>query len=431
MASLALSLGAASPSGRAPALVASRRVDFHLQGQLVLALEAPPGRLLHRRVGSDPADARRRRRAGRAHGHRARRHRRRARARRAAGQRARGVLAAAPRAGRRQRRRARAAQGTAPPHRGRAPRRPARCRTRASSSSAKASCASTLERQVREHHLEKHVLLPGFRTDVLGCIKGFDLFVMSSVTEGLGTSLLDAMACAQADRRDARRRHSRSRRGRRDRAARAAARSRGDGAGDRRGCSTDEPLRRRMGEAGFARVQRALHRRADGRRDRRRVRARGRQTPRRGHCASPCARLKPQAFIMPRWQSAKSYLTGSAGSSRRSDAVMSRAIAPARARVARQPQTAADANDVRVERHDQLRRRHARPDAEIERVAAHHPAQEQIQPLAGAARRRPRKEVADARARAARGRTPPSDRAPARASRSCRAPAPTSAAAGS
>lgn len=54
-----------------------------------------------------------------------------------------------------------------------------------------------LERQVREHHLEKHVLLPGFRTDVLGCIKGFDVFVMSSVTEGLGTSLLDAMACAR------------------------------------------------------------------------------------------------------------------------------------------------------------------------------------------------------------------------------------------
>ena len=55
-----------------------------------------------------------------------------------------------------------------------------------------------LERQVREHHLEKHVLLPGFRTDVLGCIKGFDVFAMSSVTEGLGTSLLDAMACARA-----------------------------------------------------------------------------------------------------------------------------------------------------------------------------------------------------------------------------------------
>ena len=54
-----------------------------------------------------------------------------------------------------------------------------------------------LEKQIHEHHLEKHVLLPGFRTDVLGCIKGFDLFAMSSVTEGLGTSLLDAMACAR------------------------------------------------------------------------------------------------------------------------------------------------------------------------------------------------------------------------------------------
>jgi glycosyltransferase involved in cell wall biosynthesis len=55
-----------------------------------------------------------------------------------------------------------------------------------------------LERQVRDYSLEKHVLLPGFRTDVLGCIKGFDVFAMSSVTEGLGTSLLDAMACSRA-----------------------------------------------------------------------------------------------------------------------------------------------------------------------------------------------------------------------------------------
>jgi len=54
-----------------------------------------------------------------------------------------------------------------------------------------------LEKQVHEHHLEKHVWLPGFRTDVLGCISGFDLFVMSSVTEGLGTSLLDAMAASR------------------------------------------------------------------------------------------------------------------------------------------------------------------------------------------------------------------------------------------
>jgi L-malate glycosyltransferase len=54
---------------------------------------------------------------------------------------------------------------------------------------------AALERQIKDHHLEKHVLLLGFRPDVLSLHKAFDLFVMSSVTEGLGTSLLDAMAC--------------------------------------------------------------------------------------------------------------------------------------------------------------------------------------------------------------------------------------------
>jgi glycosyltransferase involved in cell wall biosynthesis len=110
-----------------------------------------------------------------------------------------------------------------------------------------------LEKQVHEYHLEKHVLLPGFRTDVLGCIKGFDLFAMSSVTEGLGTSLLDAMACGRpivateaggipeivedgvngllVPPRD----------------ARALARAIVD-------ALKDEPLRRRMGAAGLARV---------------------------------------------------------------------------------------------------------------------------------------------------------------------------------
>jgi glycosyltransferase involved in cell wall biosynthesis len=42
------------------------------------------------------------------------------------------------------------------------------------------------------------VVIPGFRADVLSLLKGVDLFVMSSETEGLGTSLLDAMAASKA-----------------------------------------------------------------------------------------------------------------------------------------------------------------------------------------------------------------------------------------
>ena len=56
---------------------------------------------------------------------------------------------------------------------------------------------AALEHQVKQLHLEKHVLLPGFREDVLALLKGFDIFVMSSETEGLGTSILDAMACGK------------------------------------------------------------------------------------------------------------------------------------------------------------------------------------------------------------------------------------------
>jgi glycosyltransferase involved in cell wall biosynthesis len=57
---------------------------------------------------------------------------------------------------------------------------------------------ASLERHIKEHRLEKHVFLAGFRPDVLSVHKAFDLFVMSSVTEGLGSSLLDAMACGKA-----------------------------------------------------------------------------------------------------------------------------------------------------------------------------------------------------------------------------------------
>jgi glycosyltransferase involved in cell wall biosynthesis len=55
-----------------------------------------------------------------------------------------------------------------------------------------------LERQIKALHVEKHVLLPGFREDVLQLVKSADLFVMSSVTEGLGSTVLDAMAMGLA-----------------------------------------------------------------------------------------------------------------------------------------------------------------------------------------------------------------------------------------
>ncbi len=55
-----------------------------------------------------------------------------------------------------------------------------------------------LSRLIHELGLERHVLLPGFRPDVLSLLKAFDLFVMPSTTEGLGTSILDAMACGKA-----------------------------------------------------------------------------------------------------------------------------------------------------------------------------------------------------------------------------------------
>src|SRR5215813_5423095 len=70
---------------------------------------------------------------------------------------------------------------------------------------------------------------------------------------------------------------------------------------------------------------------------------------------------------------------------------------PPWAAVSSQSKTPAHADDVRVERHDQLRRRHAGPHTKIEAVAAHHPTEKQVEPLAGAASRGPRKEVAHTR----------------------------------
>ena len=55
-----------------------------------------------------------------------------------------------------------------------------------------------LEKQVKQLSLGKRVLLPGFREDVMSLMKSADLFVMSSVTEGLGSAVLDAMAMGHA-----------------------------------------------------------------------------------------------------------------------------------------------------------------------------------------------------------------------------------------
>lgn len=51
-----------------------------------------------------------------------------------------------------------------------------------------------LESQIRHLHLERHVFLAGFRPDVIELIKDFDVFALSSIQEGMCTSLVDAMA---------------------------------------------------------------------------------------------------------------------------------------------------------------------------------------------------------------------------------------------
>ncbi len=149
---------------------------------------------------------------------------------------------------------------------------------------------------------------------------------MSSVTEGLGTSLLDAMACSRAivatrtggipeiveDGRTGVLVEPRDHR--------AMAREIVRLLTDERLCASrwETPVWRVSCER-FT-VERMVAATAD-------VYARvAGTTPRSGHCASPCARLKPHAFIIPTWQSEKSYLIGSAGSSRLSELVMSCAM---------------------------------------------------------------------------------------------------------
>jgi len=51
-----------------------------------------------------------------------------------------------------------------------------------------------LERKCRELGIESSVVFTGFRDDIPRLLQLFDLFIMPSLAEGLGTSLLDAMA---------------------------------------------------------------------------------------------------------------------------------------------------------------------------------------------------------------------------------------------
>jgi glycosyltransferase involved in cell wall biosynthesis len=56
---------------------------------------------------------------------------------------------------------------------------------------------SALEDQIKRKHLERHVFLAGFRADVLALLKTFDVFALSSLHEGMCTSLVDSMAASK------------------------------------------------------------------------------------------------------------------------------------------------------------------------------------------------------------------------------------------
>lgn len=57
---------------------------------------------------------------------------------------------------------------------------------------------ASLEKQIHDHHLQRHVLLVGFRRDVVELTKGVDVFVSSAVRHGGFSAVLDAMAAARA-----------------------------------------------------------------------------------------------------------------------------------------------------------------------------------------------------------------------------------------
>ena len=56
----------------------------------------------------------------------------------------------------------------------------------------------SLEKHVRDRHLERHVFLAGFRADALDLTKAFDVFAASPIAGGLCTALIEAMAASKS-----------------------------------------------------------------------------------------------------------------------------------------------------------------------------------------------------------------------------------------
>lgn len=52
-----------------------------------------------------------------------------------------------------------------------------------------------VEAYIRQKELGSHITMTGFRKDIPALLPGIDVFLITSKTEGLGTSILDAFAC--------------------------------------------------------------------------------------------------------------------------------------------------------------------------------------------------------------------------------------------
>lgn len=57
---------------------------------------------------------------------------------------------------------------------------------------------NALRRAVRKHHLERHVVLAGYRTDIPLVLQALDVFVLPSLFEALPYTLMEAMAAGKA-----------------------------------------------------------------------------------------------------------------------------------------------------------------------------------------------------------------------------------------